>query len=107
MGGGVGDLDDLDERLALDLPEEPDALDGPAATDRPTPLQQQQARRAGVSARQAGLPRRQNPYRAGDPRRAVWDGGWLAAGAAMEIAWSAARRQRLARRARGRPRRAG
>ena len=38
MGGGP---DDLHERLPLDLPEEPDGLDGPAATDHPTPLQQQ------------------------------------------------------------------
>ena len=51
-------------------------FDGPTPTDRPTPLQQEQARRAGASAREATLPREQNPYRAGDPRRVLWDGAW-------------------------------
>lgn len=66
------------------LPRPPDGEDAaPAAPEpgvaAPSPEQVEQARAEGAAAQKAGKRVVDNPYGAGDPRRAAWDEGWCAA----------------------------
>lgn len=84
----------FDARRPADDAAPADPLDDPPPSDAPAPPTAEDVLRAkaeGAAAQKAGRRVVENPYAAGDARRAAWDEGWCASGASdgMDIpdAW--------------------